>query len=306
MHTHSLERWKHGHDFLGELHTHNERKTWTVIGLTAVMMVGEIVCGTLFGSMALLADGFHMSTHVGALLITAVAYLIARRQAANPRFVFGTGKFGDLAGFASAIVLAMVALLMAYELVTRLIAPIPIAFGEAIPVACLGLLVNLTSALLLGDDEHDHDHRATGSASTHRDYNIRAAYTHVLADAATSFMAIFGLTAGWLLGWVWMDAVMGLVGAVVIASWSYSLLRSAGAILLDATPAPELARRVRSLIEVDGDRITDLHLWRLGPGHFGAIISLVTHTPRVPTHYKNCLSTVTGLAHVTIEVETCA
>ena len=305
MHTHSLERWQHGHDFLGELHTNNERKTWAVIGLTAVMMVGEIACGTLFGSMALLADGFHMSTHVGALLITAVAYLFARRQAANPRFVFGTGKFGDLAGFASAIILAMVALLMAYESVTRLIVPIPIAFGEAIPVACLGLLVNLTSALLLGDEEHDHHDRAVGSASTHRDYNIRAAYTHVLADAATSFMAIFGLTAGWLLGWVWMDAIMGIVGAVVIASWSYSLLRSAGAILLDAMPAPEIAGRVRSLIEVDGDRITDLHLWRLGPGHFGAIVSLVTHTPRAPAYYKACLSTVIGLAHVTIEVEAC-
>lgn len=317
MHTHSLERWQHGHDFLGDLHVHNERKAWTVIGLTALMMVGEITCGILFGSMALLADGFHMSTHVGALLITAAAYLFARRQAANPRFVFGTGKFGDLAGFASAIILAMVALLMAYKSLTRLIAPVPIAFREAIPVACLGLLVNLTSALLLHEDEHDHGHGGSitgeggaadtrGTALAHRDHNIGAAYTHVLADAATSLMAIFGLTAGWLLGWVWMDAAMGIVGAAVIASWSYGLLRSSGAVLLDASPAPEIARRVRSLIEVDDDQITDLHLWRLGPGHVAAIVALVTHSPKSPAHYKACLAGVRGLAHVTVEVETCA
>ena len=224
--------------------------------------------------------------------------------------MFGTGKFGDLAGFSSAIVLAMVALLMAYEAVTRLIEPVPIAFREAIPVACLGLLVNLASALLLRDDDHEHDDGAPADphepASMHRDHNIRAAYIHVLADAATSVMAIFGLTAGWLLGWVWMDAVMGIVGAMVIASWSYGLLRSSGAVLLDAVPAPDMAAQVRRLLEIDGDRIADLHLWRLGPGHFGAIVSLVTHAPKAPAYYKGCLASVRGLAHVTVEVEACA
>ena len=299
MHTHSLERWQHGHEFLGDFHVRSERKTWIVIGLTAVMMVGEVTCGVLFGSMALLADGFHMSTHVGALLITAVAYLFARRQVNNPRFVFGTGKFGDLAGFASAIVLAMVALLMAYESIMRMIVPVPIAFREAIPVACVGLLVNLVSALLLQDDEHEHDHG-------NRDHNLRAAYVHVLADAATSLMAVFGLTVGWLLGWMWMDAVMGIVGAAVISSWSYGLLRSSGAVLLDAAPSAELAGQVRSLLEADGDRITDLHLWRLGPGHFGAIVSLVTHTPKSPAYYKGCLADLRSLVHVTVEVEICS
>ena len=314
MHTHSLERWQHGHDFLGNLHDRNAAKTWTVIGLTAVMMVGEIVGGVLFGSMALLADGLHMSTHVGALLIAAVAYLFARRHAGNPRFVFGTGKFGDLAGFSSALVLAMVALLMAYEAVMRLIAPVPIAFREAIPVACLGLLVNLASALLLRDEEHEpfsHAPQLDGDGDPHpphadyRDHNIRAAYVHVLADAFTSVLAIFGLAAGWFFGWVWMDAVMGIIGAAVISSWSYGLLRASGAVLLDTSPASDLAGRVRRLLEIDDDRITDLHLWRLGPGHYGAIISLVTHNPKAPVHYKACLARLRSLAHVTIEVESC-
>lgn len=304
MHTHSLDQWQHEHVFLGHRHARNERQTWIVIGLTGAMMVGEIVGGILFGSMALLADGLHMSTHAGALLIGALAYLFARRHARNPRFAFGTGKFGDLAAFTSAIVLAMIALLIGYEATTRLISPVPIAFREAIPVATLGLVVNLASAWLLQDDDHHH-HNEDHHHHAHRDHNLRAAYVHVLADAATSLMAIFGLLAGWLLGWVWMDAVMGIVGALVIANWSYGLVRNAGAVLLDVTAQPRLAAEIRGLLETDGDRVTDLHLWRVGPGHVGAIVSLVSHAPKAPAHYKARLGHLSGLAHLTIEVQAC-
>jgi cation diffusion facilitator family transporter len=331
MHEQSLERWQHRHVFLGAEHARNERKTWVVIGLTATMMVGEIVGGGLFGSMALIADGLHMSTHAGALLIAALAYALARRHAQDPRFAFGTGKFGDLAAFTSAIVLAMIALLIGYEAATRLIAPVPIAFREAIPVAALGLVVNLASAWLLHDGEHGHshahDHDHEHEAQEHhdhddhdqdhhdhdhhdhhaqRDHNLRAAYIHVLADAATSVMAIFGLSLGWIFGWLWMDAIMGILGALVIANWSYGLVRAAGGVLLDVIPGSELPRRIRAELERDGDRIADLHLWRVGPGHVGAIVSLVTHHPQPPAHYKARLSGVPTLAHVTIEVESCA
>ena len=297
MHTHSLDQWQHEHVFLGHGHARNERQTWIVIGLTAAMMVGEIVGGVLFGSMALLADGLHMSTHAGALLIAALAYLFARRHAGNPRFAFGTGKFGDLAAFTSAIVLAMIALLIGYEAIQRLISPVPIAFREAIPVATLGLAVNLVSAWLLQDEDHHRD--------AHQDHNLRAAYVHVLADAATSVLAIIGLLAGWFLGWIWMDAVMGIIGALVIANWSYGLVRNAGAVLLDVTLEPELAEEIRARLETEGDRITDLHLWRVGPGHVGAIVSLVSHAPKAPAYYKARLGDLAGLAHLTVEVEAC-
>jgi cation diffusion facilitator family transporter len=327
MHEQSLERWQHRHVFLGAEHAQNERKTWVVIGLTATMMVAEIVGGALFGSLALIADGLHMSTHAGALLIAALAYTLARRHAQDPRFAFGTGKFGDLAAFTSAIVLAMIALLIGYEAVSRLISPVPIAFREAIPVAVLGLVVNLASAWLLHDGEHghghahdhdhdhdahehhdhdDHDHHDHHDHHAQRDHNLRAAYTHVLADAATSVMAIVGLTLGWIFGWLWMDAIMGILGALVIANWSYGLVRAAGGVLLDVIPGPELPQRIRAELERDGDRIADLHLWRVGPGHVGAIVSLVTHHPQPPAHYKARLSGVPTLAHVTIEVESCA
>ena len=298
MHTHSLDKWRHEHVFLGHRHARNERQTWIVILLTAAMMVGEIVGGVLFGSMALLADGLHMSTHAGALLIAALAYLFARRHAGNPRFAFGTGKFGDLAAFTSAIVLAMIALLIGYEAIQRLMSPVPIAFREAIPVAALGLAVNLVSAWLLQDEDHCHD--------AHQDHNLRAAYVHVVADAATSVLAIIGLLAGWFLGWIWMDAIMGIIGALVIANWSYGLVRNAGAVLLDVTLEPELAEEIRARLETVGDRITDLHLWRVGPGHVGAIVSLVSHAPKAPAHYKARLGNLPGLAHLTIEVEACA
>jgi cation diffusion facilitator family transporter len=322
MHAQSLDRWQHTHVFLGEHHARNERKTWLVIGLTAAMMVGEITGGTLFGSMALIADGLHMSTHAGALLIAALAYTYARRHAENTRFAFGTGKLGDLAGYTSAIVLAMIALLIGYEAIDRLIHPIAIAFDEAIAVACLGLGVNLASAWLLRDEphrhghdhgahDHDHDHEGHDHAHHdhghrgHRDLNLRSAYVHVLADAATSVLAIVGLLAGRLYGWVFMDAVMGIVGACVIANWSYGLIRDAGSVLLDVMPDPVLAQDIKSRLETGEDRITDLHLWRVGPGHYGAIISLVTHEPEAPSRYKARLAGLGALAHVTVEVEAC-
>jgi cation diffusion facilitator family transporter len=309
----------HSHVFLGEGHERNERRTWTVIALCSVMMVAEIVGGLLFGSIALIADGLHMSTHASALLLAALAYRFARRHVDDDRFSFGTGKFGDLAGFTSAIVLAMIALLIGYEALTRFIWPVPISFNEAIPIAALGLCVNVASVLLLSGghehahshhheqerghdrahaDEHDHPHHAA-----HRDNNLRAAVVHVLADAAVSILVIVGLTLGRLFGWVWMDPAAGLLGAIVIATWAYTLIRDTGAILLDMTPDRGMAERMRAVIETDGDRLTDLHLWRLGPGHLGVIVSVATRQERGPDYYQALLGRFRALSHVTVEVQ---
>ena len=401
----------HSHVFLGEGHERNERRTWMVIALCSVMMVVEIAGGLLFGSLALVADGLHMSTHASALLLAALAYSYARRHAHDPRFSFGTGKLGDLAGFASAIVLAMIALLIGYEAVTRFIWPVPINFNEAIPIAALGLIVNVASVLLLGGGGHDnlahgHSHgRANhghghdeahslqtgvgsltleivedgvsprfrlsctekelaademsvetvrpdgvrqifamtshsgylesideipephaftaclslrGCGETHnvefaehehargaaqRDNNMRAAVVHVLADAAVSILVIVGLTFGRFLGWTWMDPAIGLVGAVVIAAWAYTLIRDTGSILLDMNPDRGMAERMRALIEADGDRLTDLHLWRLGPGHLAAILSVATPQPRGPDYYQSLLRRFRALSHVTVQVQ---
>ncbi len=312
MHTHSVDPWRHDHVFLGADHDRNERRTWIVIGLTAAMMVGEIAAGAAFGSMALLADGFHMATHAGALTIAAVAYLYARRHARDARFSFGTGKLGELAGYSSAVILAVVALLIGYESVLRLTAPIPIRFDEAIAVAVLGLVVNLASAWLLhgGSSDHDHHHghdhdHAHEHAHGHQDHNLRSAYFHVLTDALTSVLAIMGLLAGRFYGWTWMDPAMGLVGAVVIARWSWGLLRGAGAVLLDTMPDDALAGRVRDALERDGDRVADLHLWRLGPGHMALVVSVVSDRPQPPDRYKARLSALPRLSHVTVEVHPC-
>jgi cation diffusion facilitator family transporter len=309
----------HSHVFLGEGHDKNERRTWAVIVLCAVMMVAEIVGGLLFGSIALVADGLHMSTHASALLLAALAYRYARRHADDPRFSFGTGKLGDLAGFSSAIVLLMIAVLIGYEAVARLIAPVPISFNEAIPIAVLGLIVNIVSALLLGgghdhghSHEHSHEHSHSHShdhphehahGSAHRDNNMRAAVIHVLADAVVSVLVIAGLLLGRTFGWLFMDPLAGLVGAAVIASWSYGLIRDTGAILLDMNPDRAMAERVRATIERDGDRLEDLHLWRLGPGHLGAILSVVTTKPRDAGHYRRLLHHFRNLSHVTVEVQ---
>jgi len=397
----------HNHVFLGEGHEKNERRTWLVIWLCGAMMIAEIVGGLLFGSIALVADGLHMSTHAGALLLAALAYTYARKRAGDPNFTFGTGKFGDLAGFTSAIILAMIALLIAYESVSRLFAPVAIQFAEAIPIACLGLAVNIASAWLLSGGGHHHGHghshaheghdhdqarhisteagtvvlevfedgvpprfrlraetgpalkeqatlvetvRADGTRqlfamqdqggylesvdqipephaftasvrigqrdypvvfeehehaheSAGRDNNMRAAVVHVMADAAVSVLVITGLVLARTFGWLWMDPLAGIIGAAVIASWSYGLIRDTGAILLDMNPDRGMAERMRATVETDGDRLTDLHLWRLGPGHLGAILSVATQRQRGPEYYQSLLRRFRSLSHVTVEVQ---
>ncbi|MEN2469305.1 CDF family Co(II)/Ni(II) efflux transporter DmeF [Burkholderia sp. GS2Y] len=405
----------HDHIFLGAAHEQNERRTWMVIGLCAAMMVAEIVGGSIFGSLALIADGLHMSTHAGAMLIAALAYTYARQHASDPRFVFGTGKLGDLAGFTSAIVLAMIALLIGYEAVTRLLAPVPIHFGEAIPIAVAGLLVNIASVWLLsgdhhghshghhhghGHDDHDHGHeeevhkvfdqssafavsifedgvppvfriapalagatlgdvttasittirpdgtrqafalsmrgaclesvenipephefkaivRLNGrehelafeehdhgvSAAAARDHNIRSTYIHVIADAAVSVLTIVGLLLARAFGWLWMDPLAGIIGALVIANWSYGLMRDTGGILLDMRSDRRLTDNVRNAIEGSGDTINDLHVWRLGPGHMSAVVSVTTDNPKRDSRfYHGLLQRFKDLSHVTVEV----
>jgi len=405
----SQDRLGHSHVFLGVGHEQAERRTWIVIALCGAMMVLEIVGGLAFGSIALVADGLHMSTHAGALLLAALAYRYARRYANDPRFSFGTGKLGDLAGFTSAIILAMIALLIGYEALFRFFAPVPIDFREAIPIAVLGLIVNVASAWLLSGGEHGHSHghhhghghsheeadeehriatpsgalllgvfedgvppvfrlrREAGGApsadeitvetyrpdgarqvfamrdrggwlesvetisephaftahvrlagqdypvvfeehahaegSAHRDNNLRAAIVHVLADAAVSVLVIAGLLLARAFGWLWMDPLAGIVGACVIASWSGGLMRDTGAILLDMVPDRGVAEGVRRAVEAEGDQVTDLHLWRLGPGHLGAIVSVRTEQARRPGFYRARLAKFRSLSHVTVEVE---
>lgn len=302
----------HTHSFLGDDHQRNERKVWLVIALTASMMVIEIIAGTVYGSMALVADGWHMSTHAGAMLITVLAYRYARRHANNPRFTFGTGKLGDLAGFASAVVLALIALLIGWESFLRLANPVAIQFEQAITVAVVGLIVNLVSAWLLKDDHsHHHHHHAHAHDAHHhdhhpkaRDNNLRAAYMHVLADALTSILAIVALLLGRSYGWLWADPIMGVVGALVIARWSWSLIRDAGSVLLDAASEGEAVRQeIQEAMTHSSDRITDLHVWQVGPGHFAAIIALATQEPKEPAHYKAQLEHIHELSHITVEVQ---
>ena len=302
----------HDHFFLGSDHQRNERKVWLVIALTASMMLVEIVAGTLYGSMALVADGWHMSTHAGAMLIAVLAYRFARRHAGNPRFTFGTGKLGDLAGFASAIVLALIALLIGWESLVRLTQPIHIDFNQAIAVAVVGLGVNLVCAWLLKDDHahHHHGHEHHHSNDEHhapgkgRDNNLRAAYLHVLADALTSVLAIVALLVGRSYGWLWADPVMGVVGALVIARWSWGLIRDSGSVLLDAAAeGQDVRQEIREAMAPTGSQVTDLHVWQVGPGHFAAIVSLMAREPREPAHYKALLAHIHELSHVTVEVQ---
>lgn len=306
MHHPSIERWQHSHTFGTERTTRGEVRTWWVIGLTAVTMVLEIGAGMALGSMALLADGWHMGTHAAALGVTAYAYLFARRHAHDARYSFGTGKVGALGGFASAVGLAVVALVVLGESIARLAQPVQIHFDEAIAVAALGLVVNLLCAWLLKDgDGHGHGH-SHGHSHGHHDHNLQAAYLHVLADALTSVLAIAALTAGRFLGWSWMDPMMGVVGAVVIARWSVGLLRQTGRVLLDAEASQERRDAITMALEGDGDtRVADLHLWRVGPAHLSAIVSVVTHDPQPPGHYKRQLAHMRELAHLTIEVHPC-
>jgi cation diffusion facilitator family transporter len=289
-----LEDLAREHDFLGKEHDRNARRTLWVVALTSVMMVAEIAAGFLTGSMALLADGFHMATHAGALAVAAGAYWYAKRHVANPRFTFGTGKVGDLAGFASALILGLFAIGIAAESVVRLLEPTEIDFGDAVVVAVIGLVVNLVSAAMLSHGHaHDNPHH-------HHDHNLRAAYLHVLADALTSVAAIAALLGGWFLGWVWLDPVIAIVASLVIARWSWTLMRQTAAVLLD-TADRDLLEQMKSAIEEGGDcAVADLHVWRIGPGAHAAI---VTASGRVSTReVRRRLAIVGRLAHVTVEV----
>ncbi len=331
MHTQTVEAWQHPHVFLGARHDRHEKRTWLVVALTTVMMVAEIIGGTLFGSMAVVADGWHMSTHAGALAIAALAYRFARKHARDARFSFGTGKMGELAAFSSALLLALVAVLIGYEAVRRLFEPVAIDFTEATALAVVGLGVNLASAWLLFDGhhhhhghehgrghsdghahhahDHDHDHHHHDEHDHHHhhdhDTNLRAAYVHVLADALTSVLAIVALLSARYFGLLWMDPAMALIGVAVILSWSFGLVRSAGAVLLDMVPDRHLAGTIRKRLEVGDDRVSDLHLWRLGPGHVGVIAAVVSDRPQPPAAYKERLTGLAGLSHVTVEVHRC-
>jgi len=288
------------HIYLPRSHDRNARATLWVMWLTAVTMVVEIIFGWITGSMALLADGFHMATHAGALGVAAAAYAYARRHARDARYTFGTGKVGDLAGFASALLLALMALFIAGESAMRFFTPVTVAFGEATLVAVVGLVVNLVSALLLGHD-HGHDGHDHGEGHTHShggDNNLKAAYVHVLTDALTSVLAIVALLAGRYLDWWWMDPAVGLLGAVVIARWAWSLMKDTAAILLD-TAEPAILAQVRGLAEQEGAVIRDLHVWRIGPHARAAILSLApgADAPRV----RMAISALPGMEHVTVE-----
>ncbi len=308
MHSQNLHNWQHDHPFLADSQD-NERRTVRVILLTVVMMAVEIGGGWLFGSMALLADGWHMGTHAAALGITVFAYRYARRHADNPRFSFGTGKVGELGGFASSIALLIAALLMAVESVERLVTPVAIRFDEAIAVAVVGLAVNVASAFMLHGGHHHghgHHHDHEHEHGHHHDHNLRAAYLHVLADAMTSVLAIVALLAGRSWGWNWLDPLMGIVGALVISRWAVGLLRETGRVLLDSGVEPETLDAVRSAVENDSDnRLADLHVWRVAPGRLSVVLSVVTHHPRPPEHYKKLLHVIPEVAHVTVEVNGC-
>jgi len=319
--------YRHEHIYLGANHDRNTRRTLWVVVLTAVMMVAEIAVGYFTGSMALLADGFHMATHTGALAIAAGAYVFARRHAHDGRFSFGTGKVGDLAGFASALVLAVIAVGIGGESLWRLASPTVVDFGEAIPIAVVGLIVNIASALLLMDGHHGHGHghdhsQARAAAHTHRghaqhhdhghedhhghhhdghDNNLRSAYLHVVADALTSVLAIAALLAGLYLGWTWLDPVMGVVGAAVIANWSYSLLRTSAAVLLDVTDA-QVAERIQQALEGEPVQIEDLHVWRIGPAARAAIVSVSTSAAITEAQLRGKLAAVNELRHLTLEM----
>ncbi|WP_395598934.1 CDF family Co(II)/Ni(II) efflux transporter DmeF [Pseudomonas sp. A1437] len=305
--TPQIDRHSHDHQFLGASHDENARRTLWVVALTFVMMIGEIAAGYITGSMALLADGFHMATHAGALGIAAAAYGFARRNANNRRYSFGTGKVGDLAGFASAMVLGLVSLGIAGESILRLFQPTTVAFGEATVIAVVGLAVNLVSAfVLMGHHGHDHGHHHYHAhehgGHHHHDNNLRSAYVHVLADALTSVLAIAALLAGRYLGWVWLDPAMGIVGAIVIAKWAFNLMRDSSAVLLDATDEP-VAAEIRELLETSGDvRISDLHVWQVGPQARAAIVSVVASAGVTAEAVRARLAPVHELSHLTIEL----
>ncbi|MBT9098865.1 CDF family Co(II)/Ni(II) efflux transporter DmeF [Methylovulum psychrotolerans] len=315
MHTQKLKDLQHHHDF-AVISRQGERRTWQVLVLTLIMMVLEIVAGTLYGSMALLADGWHMATHVAAFMITLLAYRYSRLHADDHTFAFSAGKVGVLGGFASSIALGVVALMMLLESGERIFHPRTIHFDEALVVAGVGLLVNVLCAWLLKDHDHDHhDHHAAHEGhghEHHHDHNLKAAYAHVLADALTSVLAIVALVAGKFYGWVWLDPVMGIVGVLVIARWSYSLIGETSPVLLDESVGQHYQMEIRQALEQDADnRVADLHIWCVGPGHFAVIISVVSHQPQAPDYYKALLKPfyrlrgLGKLSHITVEVNQC-
>ncbi len=331
MHTHDLGLWAHSHDFSTPEQDRAERRTRLVVGLTLVFMLVELTAGWLTGSMALLADGWHMGSHAAALGVAVYAYAFARRHGTDSRFTFGTGKVSSLAGYSSALLLAAGALWMLLESLSRLLDPVPIRYGDALLVAALGLGVNLLSAWLLGSDghhhhghdddheyDHDHDHYHDHHHPTaehhhhdhdkahHQDHNLRAAYLHVLADALTSVLALIALGLGMVLGWGFLDPLMGIVGALLVGHWALGLARDSARVLLDAGDHGAIANAVRTAIEAEADnQIADLHLWRIGPAGYACIVSLVTHEPRPVEHYRALLAAVPGLRHVTVEVNHC-
>ncbi|MEZ4485841.1 MAG: CDF family Co(II)/Ni(II) efflux transporter DmeF [Syntrophotaleaceae bacterium] len=309
MHIHKIRQWQHPHDFYVH-HEQNEKNTQKVMVLTVITMAVEVIAGLVFGSMALLADGWHMGTHVAAFMITLFAYRYTRKNAENPDFSFGPGKINVLGGFASAVALGVVALVMAVESIGRFFSPVEIQYGQSVFVAGIGLVVNIACAFLLhGSHSHDHHHRHIHRvAKEHHldDHNLKAAYFHVLADALTSVLAIVALLFGGTFGWWALDPLMGIVGALVITRWAWRLLKESGAILLDASVAGEMRDKIRNAIEVEGDnRVADLHIWKVGPHHLAAMITLVTHYPRPADSYRKLLAKFDHLKHITIEVVQC-
>jgi cation diffusion facilitator family transporter len=301
MHIQTLDAWEHNHDF-AVIHGKGERRTNYVLIMTAITMIVEIIAGIAFGSMALLADGWHMGTHVAAFIITIFAYKYSKKHQNTSRFTFGPGKVTVLGGFASAIALLVVALVMSIESIQRIFSPQNIHFNEAIGVAALGLFVNIVCAFIL-QDHHDHPHE---SNNHHYDHNLKAAYLHVLADALTSVLAIVALLFGKMFGWNWLDPIMGIVGALVITRWSLSLLKETSPILLDETIEENKKLLIKAMVESDSDnRICDLHVWKVGPNDYAAVVSLVTHFPKPVEHYKGLLSGIHNLSHITIEINQC-
>lgn len=295
--------WQHGHGFGQDQKRPGEVRTIIVIGITGTMMVVEIAAGILFGSMALLADGLHMTSHAVALSINVFAYVYARRHAHDERYTFGTGKVNALGGFTGAILLAFFALIMAWESIKRFVYPVEIVFNQAIFVAVLGLIVNGASVFILGY-QNDHPHQEQGNHNHHHDHNLKAAYLHVLADALTSLLAIFALLTAKYLGLIWMDPFMGIVGAVLVSRWSFGLIYDTSSVLLDKRGSEEIRSKIKKCIENDeGIRISDLHLWSVGPNIYAAIITVVTNDPKPAEHYKQLLPSDLNLVHVTVEVQ---
>lgn len=304
MHTRDTGRWQHDHVFAQDRERPGEKRTLVVVGITAVMMVVEIAAGLVYGSMALLADGLHMASHAAALGIAFIAYVIARRLAADERFSFGTGKLNSLAGFASAVLLLGFALIMVTESTSRFISPVEISYNQALVVAVIGLIVNGLSAWIFAATPHDHhDHHGHGHAH-HHDHNLRAAYLHVLADALTSVLAIIALLAAKYYGANWLDPFMGIVGAALVSRWSYGLIRDSARVLLDRQADEKTIAAIRESLERDsGDRITDLHCWSIGPGIYAADLAIVSDNPQSPADYRSRIPPKLGIVHATIEVQ---